>query len=170
MVCNTLPSQDAFTNQIWNSYLKEYRRYAPDSMQFLESRSVVKFKVTVTQLWYATLHHPKRHVHTKFEICTSNNIRDMLRKREGLTDGRTVRLLYASQSSFGGIKTTCDHIGKGQKGNKVRWIVPTIDGQWNKFHQKFFLIMTIPFIRHLGGTSLHLPVLRHTTTEEPDRS
>ena len=27
-------SQDAFTHQIWNSYLKEYRRYAPDSMQF----------------------------------------------------------------------------------------------------------------------------------------
>ena len=26
------------------------------------------------------------------------------RKRDGLTEGRTVRLLYASQSSFGGIK------------------------------------------------------------------
>ena len=52
MVRDTPPSEDAFTHQIWKSYLKEYRRYAPD------------------------------------------------RKR----DGRTVRLLYASQSSFGDIK------------------------------------------------------------------
>ena len=29
-VCNTPPSQDASTHQIWNSHLKEYRRYAPD--------------------------------------------------------------------------------------------------------------------------------------------
>ena len=29
---------------------------------------------------------------------------DQTRKRDGRTDGRTVRLLYASQSSFGGIK------------------------------------------------------------------
>ena len=36
---DTQPSQDAFINQIWNSYLKEYRRYAPDSMQVLETRS-----------------------------------------------------------------------------------------------------------------------------------
>ena len=77
MVCDTLPSQDAFTHQISNSYLIEYRRYAPDSMQFLETRS--EFKVTVTQLWYATLRHPKMHSHTKYEIPTSNNIRDMLR-------------------------------------------------------------------------------------------
>ena len=33
------------------------------------------FKVTVTQLWYATLCHPKMHPHTKFEIPTSNNMR-----------------------------------------------------------------------------------------------
>ena len=66
---------------LWNSYLKEYWRYAPDSMQFLETRSGVKFKVTVTQLWYATLCHLKMHPHTKFEITTSNNIRDMLRTR-----------------------------------------------------------------------------------------
>ena len=32
MVNNTLPSQDAFTHQIWNSYLKEYKRYAPDTI------------------------------------------------------------------------------------------------------------------------------------------
>ena len=78
MVCDTPSSQDVFTHQSWNSYLKEYRRYAPDSMQFLETKSEVKFKVTVTQLWYATLLHPKMHPHTKFEIPTSNNIRDML--------------------------------------------------------------------------------------------
>ena len=75
MVCDTPSSQDAFTHQIWNSYFKEYRRYAPDSMQFLETRSEVKIKVTVTQLWYATLCHPKMHPHTKFEIPTSNNMR-----------------------------------------------------------------------------------------------
>ena len=75
MACDTPSSQDAFTLQIWNSYLKEYRRYAPDSMQFLETRSEVMFKVTLTQLWYATLRHPKMHQHTKFEISNSNNIR-----------------------------------------------------------------------------------------------
>ena len=53
---DTPPSQDVSTYQIWNSYLKEYRRYASDT------------------------------------------------KRDGRTDGRTVRLLYASQSSFGGMK------------------------------------------------------------------
>ena len=80
-MCDTPSSQDAFGHQIWNSYLKEYRRYAPDTMQFLEIWSEVKFKVTVTQLWYATLSHPKMHSHTKFEIPTSYNIRDMLRTR-----------------------------------------------------------------------------------------
>ena len=79
MVCDTPPFQDAITHKIWYSYLKEYRRYAPDSMQFLETRSEVKFKVTVTQLWYGTLRHPKMHPHTKFEIPPSNNIGDMLR-------------------------------------------------------------------------------------------
>ena len=43
-------------------------------MQFLETRSDVKFKVIVTQLWYATLPHLKVHPHTKFEIPTLNNI------------------------------------------------------------------------------------------------
>ena len=38
-MCDTPSSQDAFTYQIWNSNLKEYRRYAPDSMQFLETIS-----------------------------------------------------------------------------------------------------------------------------------
>ena len=75
MVCDTPSSQDVFTHQSWNSYLKEYRRYAPDSMQFLETRSEVKFKITVTQLLYATLPQSKMHPHTKFEIPTSNNMR-----------------------------------------------------------------------------------------------
>ena len=63
MVRDTPPSQDASTHQIWNSYLKEYRRYGPDTK--------------------AGRTHGRTH---------------------GRTDGRTVRLLYASQSSFGGIK------------------------------------------------------------------
>ena len=66
MVCDTPPFQDAITHEIWNPYLKEYRRYAPDSMQFLETSSEVMFKVTVTQLWYRTLRHPKMHPRTKF--------------------------------------------------------------------------------------------------------
>ena len=60
----------------------------------------------MTRKWYATLRHPKMYPHTKFGIPTPKNIGDMdrTRKRDGRTDGRTVRLLYASQSSFGGIK------------------------------------------------------------------
>ena len=38
MVCDTPSSQDVYTHQSWNSYLKEYRRYAPDSMQVLEKK------------------------------------------------------------------------------------------------------------------------------------
>ena len=79
MVCDSPSSQDTFKHQIWNSYLKENRRYAPETMQFLETRPEVKFKVIMNQLWYATLRHPKMHSHTKFEIPTSNNIRDVLR-------------------------------------------------------------------------------------------
>ena len=71
----------------------------------IKTKSEVKVKVTVTRKWYATLCHPKMHPHTKFGIPTSKNIGDMNWTRSG-TDGRTVRLLYASQSSFGGIKTT----------------------------------------------------------------
>ena len=33
IVYDTSPSEDAATHPIWDSYLKEYRRYAPDSMQ-----------------------------------------------------------------------------------------------------------------------------------------
>ena len=63
-------------------------------MQFLETRSEVKFKVTVTQLWYATLRLPKMYPHTKFGIPTSKNLGDMHRIRSGMdgrTDGRTDR-------------------------------------------------------------------------------
>ena len=65
MVRDTLPSQDAFIHQIWNSYLKKYRRYAPDSMPILETWSEVKVKVTVTQWRYATICHPKMYAHSK---------------------------------------------------------------------------------------------------------
>ena len=61
MVRDTPLSKDAFPHQIWNSYLKEYRRYAPDSKQFLETRSEVKVNVTRTQGWCTTLCHPKMH-------------------------------------------------------------------------------------------------------------
>ena len=68
-------------------------------------------KVTVTRKWYATLRRLKMYPHTKFGIPTSKKIGDMRRTRngtdgrtDGQTDGRTVQLLYASQSSFGGIK------------------------------------------------------------------
>ena len=69
MVCDTPPSQDASTHKIWNSYLKEYRRYGPDT-----------------------------------KAGRTDGLTD--RRTDGRTDGWTVRLLYASQSSFGGIKTT----------------------------------------------------------------
>ena len=81
MVYGTPSSQDTFKHQIWNTYLKENSSYAPDPMQFLETRSEVKLKVIVTQLWYATLYYPKMFSHTKFEIPTSNNIRDVLLTR-----------------------------------------------------------------------------------------
>ena len=57
----------------------------------------------MTPKWYTTLRHPKMYPHIKFGIPTSKNIGDMDRTRK--RDGRTVQLLYASQSSFGGIKT-----------------------------------------------------------------
>ena len=36
LVCDTSPSEDASTHQIWNSYRKEYRSYATDSMPILK--------------------------------------------------------------------------------------------------------------------------------------
>ena len=58
---------------------------------------------------YATLRHPKMYPHTKFGIPTSKNVGDRLRTRSR-TDRRTVQLLYASQSSFGGIKISINSI------------------------------------------------------------
>ena len=78
MICDTPSSQDAFSHQLWKSYLKEN---APDSMQCPKTRSEVKIKVTATQIWYVTRPHPKKYPHNKFEIPTSNNIRDMPRTR-----------------------------------------------------------------------------------------
>ena len=99
MVRDTLPSQDVSTHQIWNSYLKEYRRYAPDTKRdgrtdrqtdiviSLKTKFEVKVKVTVTRKWYTTLRHPKMHPHTKFGIPPSKNIGDLHRTRSG-TDGQ----------------------------------------------------------------------------------
>ena len=94
MVCDSLPSQDASTHQIWNSYLKEYRRYAQDTKRDGRTDIVItiitksEVKVTVIRKWYATLPHPKMHPHIKFGIPTSKNIGDMHRTRSG-ADGRT---------------------------------------------------------------------------------
>ena len=64
MIRDTLTSQDASVHQIWNSYLKEYRRYALDMKQdgrtdrrtdvgtdnviTIKTKSEVNVKVTVT--------------------------------------------------------------------------------------------------------------------------
>ena len=89
MVCDILPSQDASTHLIWNSYLKEYRSFASDLMPILETRS--KVKVTVTEKWNVTIRHFKMHSHTKlpskvhlhkkFGIPTLKNLRDVLQTR-----------------------------------------------------------------------------------------
>ena len=69
---DTLLAQDACTHKILDSYLKLYKRYAPDT-NILKTRS--KVRVTVTQEWYVTLCPSKMHAHTKCEIPTSNNMR-----------------------------------------------------------------------------------------------
>ena len=56
-----------------------------DSVITIQTSSEVK--VTVTQKWYATLRHPKIHLHTKFGIPTSKNIGDLHRTRSG-SDGQ----------------------------------------------------------------------------------
>ena len=45
MVQVTPPSQDAFTHQNWDSYLKYYKRYAPDTI-IIKTRSEIKVTVT----------------------------------------------------------------------------------------------------------------------------
>ena len=76
IIWDTPPYQGASTHQIWDSYLKYNKGYAPDTI-ILKTRSEVKD--TVTQWWYTTGPLPKMHAHTKFGIPTSINIRDMLR-------------------------------------------------------------------------------------------
>ena len=63
MAQDTPASQDASSHQIRDSYLKCYKRYAPDII-VLQARSEVK--VTLTRKWYTTLHRPKTHSYTKF--------------------------------------------------------------------------------------------------------
>ena len=63
MVGSTPPSIDSYTYQIWNSYLKEYKIYAIDTI-ILKTRSEIKVKVT--QKWYVTLHHPTQFTHKKW--------------------------------------------------------------------------------------------------------
>ena len=74
MGCTTPPSQEKSPPQMWNSYIKKYRRHALGTIT-LKTRSEVK--VTVTQKWFVTLRHPKMHLHTKFGIPISKNIGDM---------------------------------------------------------------------------------------------
>ena len=71
-----IATRDAFSHQIWNFYLKEYKRSAPDKL-ILKTRSEVRVKVILTRKWYVTLRHPRMHFHTKFGIPTSKNIGDM---------------------------------------------------------------------------------------------
>ena len=108
MVRDTPPSQDASTHQIWNSYLKEYRRYAPDMKldertdghcDKYKTKSEVKVMVKVTRKWYATLCHPKMHPHTKFGSPTSKNLGDMHQTRSGM-DGRTDIVITISLPKF----------------------------------------------------------------------
>ena len=75
MICYTSASKDVSIQQIWDSHLKEYKRYVLDTI-ILQTRSEVK--VNVTQKLYVTLRHPKLHPPIKFGIPTFNNIRDML--------------------------------------------------------------------------------------------
>ena len=80
MVYDTPPFPDATTHEIWDSYLKEYRRYALVSMQILETRSNVKVNVKYNEMgWYTTIYLPKSHPHTECGIPTLNYIKDMLR-------------------------------------------------------------------------------------------
>ena len=105
MVCDTLPSQDASTHQIWNSYLKEYRRYAPDTKRdgrtdiVITIKSKSEVKVTVTQkIVRDTLPSQDPSTHQIWNSYLKEYRRYALDlKRDGQMD--------ASQSSFGGIKT-----------------------------------------------------------------
>ena len=89
-VCETPPCQDAYTHQIWNSYLKEYKRYAWNT-KILTTRSEVKITVTLNgmydtppsqdafrhQIWNSYLKEYRRYAPDT--------------KRDGRTNGRTDR-------------------------------------------------------------------------------
>ena len=74
----------------------------------------------MTRKYYASLCHPKMHPRTKFGILALKNIEDMHRtqsRTDGRTDGLAYRL-YASLSSFAGIKTKCTCIQMKQNNSK----------------------------------------------------
>ena len=104
MVHDTPLSKDASTHQIWYSYLNEYKRYALD-MIILKTRSEVK--VTVTRKWYMTLRYPKMHQHTKFDIPTSMNIRDMLWTQSFLKLGHRSRSRWPKNGMWHSIIPRC---------------------------------------------------------------
>ena len=54
MASDTPPSQDAYTHQIWDSYLKEYKRYAQNTI-ILKTRSEVKVTVTQNGMWHSVI-------------------------------------------------------------------------------------------------------------------
>ena len=62
-------AQDASTHQIWNSYFKEYRSYAPDLIPILETRS--EYKVTDLKIKRGNLPFQDAFTH-KFGILISN--------------------------------------------------------------------------------------------------
>ena len=76
MVHDTQSSQDASKHQIWDSFLKLYKRYALDTI-ILKTRSEVM--VTVTLKRYVTLRHPKMHIQTNFGIPILKKIRGIFR-------------------------------------------------------------------------------------------
>ena len=60
--------------QIWDSYLKKYRRYAQDRI-ILETKSEVYVNVRLTVKWYTTLRHPKMQSLPliRLEICSCHD-------------------------------------------------------------------------------------------------
>ena len=121
MVCDTLPSQNASTHLIWNSYLKEYRSFAPDLMPILETRSEVK--CTVTGKWNVTIRHfkmhshtklpSKMHLHTKFGIPTSENVKDVLQTR-----------ILKTQSSFSKLGQRYRSMSQGPMDGARHFVIP----------------------------------------------
>ena len=74
MVCDTPPSQDASTHQIWNSYLKEYRRYAPDTKRDGRTESAITICLPKS-LWghKIYLYYKTTEFHTHCNNCVSQH-------------------------------------------------------------------------------------------------